>query len=126
MTGDLDILLAIGLPFDGHDTGDARLGVCRSPIASRKNDGVGSLAGELRLELTVDWKSDGVGSLAGELRLESIMDWEKIGGSLADGLGLEFMVKNPHLLGGFNTERSVLGVGRRVRCFESFGREAET
>jgi hypothetical protein len=115
------------LPFDCHHTGDGRLGVRRSPRESRENAAVGSLAGELRLELTADWKKVGEGSLAGELRLEWMVDWKKVGvGSLARELRLEFMVENPRLAGGFDTERIAFGVPKRVRCFESIDREVET
>jgi len=96
-------------------------------MVSWRNAGVGSLAGELRLELTVDWKKVGGGRLRGEPRLELTVDWKKVGGrSLAGELRLEFMVENPRLAGDFDTERVAFGVPKRVRCFESIGRGVET
>jgi hypothetical protein len=65
--------------------------------------------------------------LAGKLRLEWIMDWKKVGvRSLTGELRLEFIMENPRLAGGFNTERIAFGVPKRVRCFESIDREVET
>lgn len=117
----------MGWHLDCHDTGDARLGERRSPRASRKNDGVASLAGELRLELTVDWEDVGTGTLAVEIGLELTVDWKKVGARrLAGELRFEFMVENPRLAGGFDTERIPFRVSKRVRYFESIGREAAT
>lgn len=117
----------MGWPLDCHDTGDARLGERRSPRASRKNDGVASLAGELKLEWTVDWEDVGRGVWVGEIRLEWTVDWKKVGARrLAGELRFEFMVEYPRLAGDFNTERIAFRLSKRVRCFESNGREAET
>ncbi len=86
-----------------------------------------SLAGELRLERTVDWEDVRRGAWAGEIRLELTVDWKNVGvRRLAGELRFESMVEYPRLAGDFDAERNAFRVFKRVRYFESIGREAET